>query len=399
MTDQSRNTQIKQDEEEPDQEHNTSKQKNQRLCDFCGEATALLYCRADSAKLCLSCDKQVHSTNQLFTKHLRTLLCDACDSSPASIFCSTESSVLCQNCDWETHNHNTTLSSLHERRPLEGFTGCPSVSELLGVVGFQDLTKKELLSGGGGGDYLVESGFEGFGSDGSSEFLVWDTPSIVTMDDLIASNSSEHSFQAMGVPPLPKNRKAACGQYKEEILSQLREMAKSEPGFSNFQGDIEPFMQFQSLLPEEDLQPGDRYDGFDRGSELATVPNYKAGAFQWGINNIELADRGFQSKLVGSYGEESRLVPDKDLDNGGSGSHANCGHEAQTHHYVGTEIIHVPPKVVVRELTSQERDTAISRYKEKKKTRRYEKHIRYESRKVRAETRTRIKGRFAKMDQ
>lgn len=64
------------------------------------------------------------------------------------------------------------------------------------------------------------------------------------------------------------------------------------------------------------------------------------------------------------------MVPDKDLDNGGSGSHANCGHEAQTHHYVGTEIIHGPPKVV-RELTSQERDTAISRYKEKKKTRRY----------------------------
>lgn len=268
----------------------------------------------------------------------------------------------------------------------------------MGVVGFQDLTKKELLSRGGGGDYLVGSGFEGFGSDGCSEFLVWDTPSIVTMDDLIASNSSEHSFQAMGVPPLPKNRKAACGQYKEEILSQLREMAKSEPGYSDFQGDIEPFMEFQSLLPEQDLQPGDRYDGFDRGSELATVPNYKGGAFQWGINNIELADRGFPSKLVGSYGEESRLVPDKDLDNGGSGSHANCGHEAQTHHYVGTEIIHVPPKVV-RELTSQERDTAISRYKEKKKTRRYEKHIRYESRKVRAETRTRIKGRFAKMDQ
>lgn len=76
-----------------------------------------------------------------------------------------------------------------------------------------------------------------------------------------------------------QNRKAACGQYKEEILSQLREMAKSEPGYSDFQGDIEPFMQFQSLLPEQDLQPGDRYDGFDRGSELATVPNYKVKHF------------------------------------------------------------------------------------------------------------------------
>lgn len=265
-------------------------------------------------------------------------------------------------------------------------------------MGFQDLTKKALLCGGDD-DSLVGSGYGDFGSDGYSDYLVWDTPSIVTMDDLIASNSSEHSFQAMGVPPLPKNRKAACGQYKEEILSQLQEMVKSEPGFSDCQGDIEPFMQFQSQVPEQDLQPGDRYDGFDRGSEQATVPNYKVGAFQWGISNVNLANRGFPSTLVGSCNEESRLVPDKDLDIDGIGSHSNCGHEGQSLHCVGTKTIHVAPKEVVRELTSQERDTAISRYKEKKKNRRYEKHIRYESRKVRAETRTRIKGRFAKMDQ
>lgn len=39
---------------------------------------------------------------------------------------------------------------------------------------------------------------------GKLDFLVWDTPSIVTVHDLIASNISEHSFQAMGVPHLPK---------------------------------------------------------------------------------------------------------------------------------------------------------------------------------------------------
>ncbi|KAF7131939.1 hypothetical protein RHSIM_Rhsim09G0076800 [Rhododendron simsii] len=147
---------------------------------------------------------------------------------------------------------------------------------------------------------------EGFGSDWYSNFLVWDTPSFVTLHDLIASNSSEHSLQAMGVPPLLKalvylsyywlhakflfvarvengrgrfywkpsgKRTSARGQYKEEILSQLRETANSELGFSDCKGDIEPFMQFQSLLPEQDLQPRDRYDGFDRGSELATVPS------------------------------------------------------------------------------------------------------------------------------
>ncbi|XP_021296024.1 zinc finger protein CONSTANS-LIKE 15-like [Herrania umbratica] len=48
------------------------------------------------------------------------------------------------------------------------------------------------------------------------------------------------------------------------------------------------------------------------------------------------------------------------------------------------------------ELLTQNRGNAMQRYKEKKKTRRYDKHIRYESRKARADTRKRVKGRFVK---
>lgn len=48
------------------------------------------------------------------------------------------------------------------------------------------------------------------------------------------------------------------------------------------------------------------------------------------------------------------------------------------------------------ELLAKNRGNAMLRYKEKKKTRRYDKHIRYESRKARADTRKRVKGRFVK---
>lgn len=48
------------------------------------------------------------------------------------------------------------------------------------------------------------------------------------------------------------------------------------------------------------------------------------------------------------------------------------------------------------EQLAENRGRAMLRYKEKKKTRRYEKHIRYESRKARADTRKRLKGRFVK---
>ncbi|WRX19851.1 CCT domain - like 8 [Theobroma cacao] len=48
------------------------------------------------------------------------------------------------------------------------------------------------------------------------------------------------------------------------------------------------------------------------------------------------------------------------------------------------------------ELLAQNRGNAMLRYQEKKKHRRYDKHIRYESRKARADTRKRFKGRFVK---
>lgn len=187
-----RNPQPKDEEEAP---------QLVRPCDYCGHSTAVLYCRADSAKLCFSCDREVHSTNQLFSKHTRTLLCDACDDSPATILCSTDSSVFCQNCDWE--KHNPSLSSVHERRPLEGFTGCPSVTELLSIMGFQDLGKKELFDSSGVPG-KTEDGFLGCEIEGLSDLFVWDTPSVFSLDDLISSSGSSHNFQAMEVPPLPK---------------------------------------------------------------------------------------------------------------------------------------------------------------------------------------------------
>lgn len=191
------------EEKQQETEHNMTTQK--RLCDYCNESTALLYCRADSAKLCFSCDREVHSANQLFTKHTRSQLCDACDVSPASIFCSTESRVLCQNCDWE--RHSLSLSPVHDRRPLEDFTGCPSLTELLTIFGFEDVSKKSLLLSdeSGVGDGFVESGLDGSQDfvDGFSDLLYWNTPSVVSLDDLVVSNSA-HSFQAIGIPPLPK---------------------------------------------------------------------------------------------------------------------------------------------------------------------------------------------------
>nr|ASZ80033.1 COLO [Bambusa oldhamii] len=58
-----------------------------------------------------------------------------------------------------------------------------------------------------------------------------------------------------------------------------------------------------------------------------------------------------------------------------------------------------PTTKIGGETLAQNRDSAKQRYREKRKNRRYDKHIRYESRKLRADTRKRVKGRFVKSNE
>ncbi|XP_043722212.1 zinc finger protein CONSTANS-LIKE 13-like isoform X1 [Telopea speciosissima] len=375
----------------------------QRLCDFCSESMAILYCRADTAKLCFSCDREVHSGNPLFRKHNRSLLCDACDSSPASIFCSTESLVLCQNCDWNTHG---LLSSLHDRRPLEEFSGCPSVIDFSSIFGFDNVGHKSLLpmvdQGDGG---LLGSGF--YGSVGGivdelSDAFVWETPRVFSLDDLILSTDSSHNFQAIGNPPLPKNRNATCGQHKEDIQSQLCQLAKLEHCLNIDHGRFESLISVKTQVVEPITQHGNMGNmdaRFEHDTEQIVSPGHKGGALQWHSNSCTTAGpEPIPFISLESHSGEGLLFHGKPTEVGDFGSHINCGFKEQTPHPV-KEILQGPPKFAPRELTSQERDSVILRYKEKRKARRFDKHIRYESRKARAESRTRIRGRFAKVDQ
>ena len=67
---------------------------------------------------------------------------------------------------------------------------------------------------------------------------------------------------------------AASGQYKEEMLHQLRELAKLEP--DHFNDDLKafkpPLMGFQSHESEEDFRTADMYLSFE---ELDIIPSYE----------------------------------------------------------------------------------------------------------------------------
>ncbi|GAB2281497.1 hypothetical protein Dimus_016084 [Dionaea muscipula] len=358
----------------------TEEEQNQRnpnrLCDFCGESTALLYCRADSAKLCLSCDREVHSTNQLFTKHTRWQLCDVCDSSPALIFCVSDRKVLCQNCDFESHKSLKNPLVVHDHRALEGFNGCPSVSELSNFVGCEDFDPK---SGNEGKDGGLFSGPED--DDGVSEFLVWDPQAAVSIDDLIVSTEKGHNFQALDATPLPKDRNVTCGKHKQEFLCQLSRLAEAED-YINLEEELLAVNHF--FLNEHDCGIEDMHEVCSHATEQVAFIGHEVNSCPWYGNDCDTANDILLSHTpFGAYADESASL---------------AGSDSNEQNASITEPSELPPKIPAQEFTTVDRDSALSRYKEKKRTRRYDKHIRYESRKVLAESRTRINGRFAKID-
>lgn len=105
------------------------------LCDYCGEQRSMVYCRSDTAFLCLSCDRNVHSANALSKRHARTLVCERCNVQPACVRCIDEGVSLCQNCNLVGHDGSMN-SSFHKQQSIDYYSGCPSASELSKIWSF-----------------------------------------------------------------------------------------------------------------------------------------------------------------------------------------------------------------------------------------------------------------------
>lgn len=97
-------------------------------CDYCGVVGPMVYCESDSAKLCLHCDKCVHSANTLSRRQLRTLICEKCNSQPAVVRCMDDKILLCQVCEW-----NGCSGPGHRIQNLNSYTGCPSIDEFSNI--------------------------------------------------------------------------------------------------------------------------------------------------------------------------------------------------------------------------------------------------------------------------
>ncbi|CAA0839828.1 Putative zinc finger protein [Striga hermonthica] len=105
-----------------------------KTCEFCSSLNPIVYCKADSAHLCLSCDAKVHSANALSYRHPRTLVCESCKLAPVIVRCMDHHMFTCHKCDTNGHNHNDSTG--HQRRVVSCYVGCPSARDLAALWGF-----------------------------------------------------------------------------------------------------------------------------------------------------------------------------------------------------------------------------------------------------------------------
>ena len=105
----------------------------EKVCEFCASLRPVVFCKADEAYLCLSCDSKVHLANALSGRHLRSLLCDSCIYHLAYVQCLDHKMLLCRSCDHKLHD----LSVRHQKRAIRSYMGCPSAKDFATLWGFE----------------------------------------------------------------------------------------------------------------------------------------------------------------------------------------------------------------------------------------------------------------------
>lgn len=421
----------------------------------------MIYCRADVARLCVNCDRQVHAANALSRKHVRSQICNNCGAAASAVRCAAENLALCQDCDFDVHSAADESGSGHTRAAVEGFTGSPSAVELAALWCIE-LDSKDC------GDQLLYADlaaidsvfadlyvpcFPGGGVCGKRK------PALVQqLEDMAKRDSSSVTASEMS-PRTPGRSATVCGGREEDRsrvqqfpFSSLLTMAPSDCGdlkendrtveeggliwgseSNDHASQIWDFNLGRSREHNESSSLEAGHFGNSSGFMIKSYSELKESSFA-----ITEVLEGFYEKNCASSNEDASSTNcihhmsspklgatdilskwksnrGNSMLNGSSFSNSNlpnitcpavssqnpvlgsCSKEISfgEQHLIRNELVNSFKKVD-SELLAEKRGNAMLRYKEKRKTRRYDKRIRYESRKARADIRKRVKGRFVK---
>nr|QTY32122.1 BBX transcription factor [Oxybasis rubra] len=345
-----------------------------RPCDNCRVAASLLYCKTDAAFLCGPCDAKIHLPTTRYPRHERVWVCEVCEQIPAVVTCKADAANLCSSCDRDIHSANP-LARRHERVPVIPFLDSP----------IDAATARSSAA-----------------NAASSAFLVPDNlDAVPTTNDIINGGADNDDADAWLIP----NPSSNFPYNESDILNfnyGCTDLATTKSPQFEQQLDTKPaivvvdenrtYAFMDSVVPSQSQGNTNNFTINTSGSDTVfdncfnidfTQPNkhHKKNHNNSNNNNSQLFSPSFNYSISSS---DIGVVPD--------GSATS----------MSSEVSYSFAKSTAGDGGSSggglgmDREARVLRYREKRKNRKFEKTIRYASRKAYAETRPRVKGRFAK---
>ncbi|XP_024380465.1 zinc finger protein CONSTANS-LIKE 3 [Physcomitrium patens] len=337
-----------------------------KSCDACHISSAVVYCRADAAYLCAGCDGKVHGANKLASRHERVWMCEVCEVAVAVVTCKADAASLCVSCDTDIHSANP-LAQRHERVPVQPLFDCASSAREAHIsVPFPESECHETLKG------VEDSCVAEAGS--------WLLPhpkiptNAIIRGSAAADEAPDSPFRARPFSPKLKKQKVDLAA---DIFS-----------------DVDPFLELDDAtvtgIQPDSLVPVHIPEGSEDSPSLA---HSMEPSFTTDFHLSEKSGYSFGTSTlthsISCSSVDAAVVPDSSLSDI-STPYPLDSQGAQE--LSGTRM----PQQVSGPIDTVDREARVMRYKEKRQKRKFEKTIRYASRKAYAESRPRIKGRFAK---
>lgn len=323
-----------------------------RRCDSCKTQPAAVFCRADSAFLCLNCDSKIHGTNKLVSRHERVWMCEVCEQAPAAVTCKADAAALCVTCDADIHSANP-LARRHERVPVEPFFD--SAESLVKSSPFNFLVPN---------DHNGRSAAAGFHhqQDDDVDGVSW-----------LLLNPPNINSKLVGL----ENPEMKSGDLFFSEMDPFLDMDFHHQNHHHSVGTDSVVPVQTKPTPVPIINNEICYDVDFCRSKLSTF-NYPSESLSHSVSSSSLdvgvvPDGNSMSDISYPFGRNLNTSTDP---NGPISGTATINQANQ--------------------ICGFDREARVLRYREKRKNRKFEKTIRYASRKAYAETRPRIKGRFAK---
>nr|AIP90444.1 HD1 [Oryza barthii]AIP90445.1 HD1 [Oryza glaberrima]AIP90446.1 HD1 [Oryza glaberrima]AIP90447.1 HD1 [Oryza glaberrima]AIP90448.1 HD1 [Oryza glaberrima] len=351
-----------------------------RPCDGCRAALSVVYCRADAAYLCASCDARVHAANRVASRHERVRVCEACERAPAALACRADAAALCVACDVQVHSANP-LARRHQRVPVAPLPAItiPATSILAEAV----VATATVL---GDKDEEVDSWLllSKDSDDNNNNNNHNDNDNDNNNNSNSNSNSSSNGmyfgevdeyFDLVGYNSyydnrIENNQDQQYGMHEQQEQQQQQQEMQKE--FAEKEGS-------ECVVPSQITMLSEQ-----QHSDYGVVGADQAASMTAGVS----AYTDSISNRISFSSMEASIVPDStviDMPNSSILTPAGA-----------INLFSGPSLQMSLHFSSMDREARVLRYREKKKARKFEKTIRYETRKAYAEARPRIKGRFAK---